>query len=437
MMKKISQQFVQWFRSASPYIHSHRGNTFVVYFGGEALQSEGFSGLVHDLALLSSLGIRLVVVYGARPQIEMRLQDRNLNAIYAKGLRVTDQYSLDCAKEAVGAIRVEIEALFSTGIINSPMAGAQVRVASGNYVTARPLGVREGIDYCYTGEVRRIDTQAISKRLDCNEIVLISPLGYSPSGEVFNLSSFDVASSVAVALGADKLVLLTEGDKAVDSDTGALVRQMSQEGVARRLEDEDGSISELLCASTASQNGVDRVHLINRDIEGGLLLELFTRDGVGTMLSAAPFDKILKASVDDIGGILELIVPLEESGVLVRRSREKLEIELEYFTVMKREHAVIACGALYPYIDDNVAEIACVAVDRAYMNQGRGEALLERFEAEAQASGISRLFVLTTQTTHWFLEQGFSEGDISELPMERRSLYNFQRNSKVYFKALS
>ena len=433
-MNNSDQQFVEWFRSASPYIHRHRGSTVVVYFGGEVLGSEKFPNLIHDLALLSSLGMRLIVVHGARPQIEDRLELNNVSDSYAKGLRITDLDSLNYVKEAVGATRVEIEALFSTGIVNSPMAGAQIRVASGNFVTARPLGIREGIDFCHTGEVRRIDVEAITRRLNSDEIVLISPVGYSPTGEVFNLSSLDVASSVAVALGADKLVLLTEGEKGVGSD-GQLMRQMTQLDVENSLES-DGAVSELLCALTACRHGVQRVHLIDRAISGGLLLELFTRDGVRTLLSAAPFDEIHKATVNDIGGIMELISPLEDAGVLVKRSREKLEIEIEHFTVMERDHAIIACGAIYPYPKEHLAELACLAVDREYLNAGRGELLLSELEKEVRQLGIDKIFVLTTQTAHWFLEQGFVEADISDLPVERQSLYNLQRNSKVFFKTI-
>lgn len=434
-MENSDSQFVDWFRSASPYIHKHRGSTFVVYFGGEALTSGDFPDLIHDLALLSSLGIRLIVVHGIRPQIEDELGKQNVAAKFALGLRITDPESLACVKKAVGATRVEIEALFSTGIVNSPMGGAQIQVASGNFVTARPLGIRDGIDFCNTGEVRRIATTAITRRLDSGEIVLISPIGYSPTGEVFNLSAYDVASSVAVALSADKLLLLTEGDQGVD-EHGNLMREMSHQDVADRLQSENETVSELLCALTASQNGVKRVHLINREVSGSLLIELFTRDGVGTMISAAPFDQIRKATVDDIGGFLELISPLEKSGVLVKRSREKLETEINHFTVMVRDNAIIGCIALYPFAGEDLAEIACLAVDPGYINGGRGELLLNTIEKEAKKAGIKRLFVLTTQTAHWFIEHGFIIGEIRELPVERQSLYNYQRNSKVFFKTL-
>lgn len=428
-------QFVDWFRSASPYIHTHRGNTFVVYFGGEALMSPNFPDLIHDLALLSSLGIRLVVVHGIRPQIEQEMAQAGLTPKYALGLRVTDSDALSCVKRAVGTCRVEIEALFSTGLINSPMGGAQIRVASGNHVTAKPLGVRDGVDFCHTGEVRRIAIDPINDHLNKGEIVLISPIGYSPTGEVFNLSAFDVASSVSVALNAHKLVLLTEGELGTDHQ-GRLLREMTPEDVQQRLLDKPEAQTELLCALTASQNGVQRVHLVNRFVNGGVLLELFSRDGVGSMLSAAPFDQVRQANVEDIGGILELIVPLEQNGALVKRSREKLEIEIEHFTVMVRDNAIIGTVAMYPNTDEKLAELACFAVNPDYRNHGRGELLLRVVEKEAKQSGVEKLFVLTTQTAHWFIEQGFEEGQISDLPEGRQSLYNFQRNSKVFFKTV-
>lgn len=435
MTMNDDSQFVDWFRAASPYIHQHRGSTFVVYFGGEALTSSNFSALIHDLALLSSLGIRLVVVHGIRPQIEQEMERDGLTPRYALGLRITDAESLASVKRAVGACRVEIEALFSTGLVNSPMGGAQIRVASGNFVTARPLGIRDGIDFCHTGEVRRISTQSINQRLDSGEIVLVSPIGYSPTGEVFNLSAFDVAASVSVALGAHKLVMLTEGELGLDQN-GQLLREMTPDVVEQRLVEEPGAQTELLCALAASQNGVQRVHMINRLVNGGVLLELFSRDGVGTMLSAAPFDEIRKATIEDIGGILELIIPMEQKGILVKRSREKLEMEVHHFTVMVRDNAIIGCIALYLHENEQVAELSCLAIRHDYRNHGRGELLFNAIEKEAKRFGLSKLFVLTTQTAHWFIEQGFVEGQIEDLPSERQTLYNFQRNSKVFFKTL-
>ncbi len=429
--------FVRWFRGSAPYIHAHRGRTFVITLGGEAVATPDFPSLVHDIALLHGLGVRLVLVHGARPQIEERLQARGAELRYVKGLRVTDQAALACVKEAAGAVRVEIEALLSMGLANSPMAGAQIRVASGNFVTARPLGVRDGVDYGHTGLVRRIDAEAIRQRLDAGAIALIPSLGYSPTGEVFNLAAQDVATSAAIALGADKLVCLLEGAGVSDSQ-GNPVSNLEPRQVDQLLEQElpEELEQHLRAAVSACRSGVKRVHLIRRGIDGTLLRELFTRDGIGTLLTAAPYEDTRTARLEDVGGILELIAPLERHGALVRRSREALETEIERFTVMRREGMIVACAALYPYPVDAMAELACLAVHPNYQGDKRGDKLLEILEALARERGIKVLFVLTTQTAHWFRERGFEPAETGSLPMKKQELYNFRRNSNVFVKRL-
>ena len=429
--------FIRWFRGSSPYIHAHRGRTFVITLGGEAVADPCFPSLVHDIALLHGLGIRLVLVHGARPQIEERLQARGAELRYVKGLRVTDQAALACVKEAAGAVRVEIEALLSMGLANSPMAGAQIRVASGNFVTARPLGVRDGVDYGHTGLVRRIDAEAIQQRLDTGAIALIPSLGYSPTGEVFNLTAQDVATSAAIALGADKLVCLLEGAGVSDSQ-GNPVSNLEPRQVDQLLEKDlpEELEQHLRAAVSACRSGVKRVHLIQRGIDGALLRELFTRDGIGTLLTAAPYEDTRTARLEDVGGVLELIAPLERQGALVRRSREALETEIERFTVMRRDGMIVACAALYPYPADAMAELACLAVHPSYQGDHRGDKLLENLESRAREQGIKALFVLTTQTAHWFRERGFEPAEIGSLPMKKQELYNFRRNSNVFLKRL-
>ncbi|MGD8709541.1 MAG: amino-acid N-acetyltransferase, partial [Ectothiorhodospiraceae bacterium] len=353
-MTEDLSRLVQWFRRSSPYINAHRGRTVVVSVGGEAMEDGSLPRLVHDLALLNSLGIRVVLVAGARPQVEERLRLRGAKLRYVNGLRVTDDAALACVKEAVGSVRVEIEAHMSMGLANTPMAGYRIRVASGNYVTARPLGVRDGVDYLHTGEVRRVDGDAIRQRLDDGAVVLVAPLGYSPTGEVFNLYGEDVAVAVARELQADKLLLLHERAGLNDPE-GRLVRQMTTDQ-ARRYLTEGGELSPDLrrlvrVAVDASNGGVGRVHILDRRIDGAILMELFTRDGVGTLVAARSFDTLRRATVDDVGGILELIEPMERDGTLVRRSRELLETEIDCFTVLEREGTVVACAALYPMPD--------------------------------------------------------------------------------------
>lgn len=438
-MKPEPPGFVSWFRHSSPYLNAHRGRTFVVTFGGETVADGTLPSLIHDLALLNSLGVRLVLVPGARPQIEQRLCACECTIRYVNGLRITDELALACVKEAVGTVRVEIEALLSMGLANSPMTGLRIRVASGNFVTARPLGIRDGIDYLHTGEVRRVDGEAIRQRLDDGAVVLIGPLGYSPTGEVFNLYSEDVAFAVAREIRADKLLFLQESARVLDS-AGALVREMTTEEAQIYLHEHPELAPDLrrLLTGTldACRGGVRRVHLLSDTVDGALLLELFTRDGVGTLITARPFEITRSAVIDDIGGILELIEPLERDGTLVRRSRERLETEVGHFTVIVREGAVIACAALYLMADAAMAELACFVVHPEYRGGERGDALLRQLERQARAQGVQTVFVLTTRSAHWFQERGFQPASLQELPAGRQTLYNFQRNSRVFIKPL-
>lgn len=437
--KNNSKAFVNWFRHSSPYINAHRGRTFVILFGGEAVADAGFAGLIHDIALLNTLGVKLVLVHGARPQIEQRLAERGAEMQYVNGLRVTDDAALICVKEAAGTVRVEIEALLSMGLANSPMAGARMRVASGNFVTARPLGVRDGVDYLHTGEVRRFDTQTLHKNLQDGAVVLLSPIGYSPTGEIFNLSAEDVATQAAIELHADKLLFLTEAPGLMDIRrhiVSQLTLAEAEQMLASKRRLADDIKRHLKSAIHACRQGVPRAHLVSRHTDGALLLELFTRDGVGTLVSANAYEDTRPASINDVGGILELIAPLEKEGVLVRRSRECLEMEIGHFTVMERDGMIIACAALYPFPEETVAELTCLAVHPDYRGAGRGEALLQFIEGQAKQRQIQRLFVLSTHALHWFVERGYNPADIKALPVTRQALYNYQRKSKVFVKKL-
>ncbi len=444
-----AKDFVQWFRSATPYIHAFGGRTFVIAFGGEIVDEKQFITLTHDLNLLASLEVRLVLVHGARPQIEQRLKRDKLTPVLHGGLRVTDDEAMEAVKEANGAVRVEIEALLSMGIANSPMAGADIRVASGNFVTAKPLGVLDGVDLQHTGEVRKVDAASIQKRLSEGELVLLSPLGYSPTGEVFNLSLEDVAVSTAIALNADKLIFLMDSE-GVQNLRGELLREMTAEkaknlldNVQNRAENNDAPIhiSEdvsyyLPAAIKACEHGVARTHLISRHIDGAIIQELFTLEGIGTMVTELPLETMRQASIDDVGGILKLIEPLENEGVLVRRGRERIEIEVNHFYVMEHDNRIIGCAALYPFVAERTAEFACLAIDHAYRGGGRGDKLFYYCANQAKLLGFKSLFCLTTRTEHWFLERGFTELSVEKLPVEKQKLYNFQRKSKVFSKTL-
>ena len=436
---RAGPDFVRWFRRAAPYIHAHRGNTFVIQIAGEAVASANFPALIHDIALLNSLAIKPVIVFGARPQIEARLREQNSTPRRHAGLRITDEPAIACVKQAVGDIRIRIEALLSMGLPNSPMDSAAIKVAAGNYVTGRPLGVVDGVDFKLSGRVRKIDRLLINTRLNIGEIILIPPLGYSITGEVFNLSSVELASRVAVELKAKKLIMIGAATHFRDQ-RGETLRQLTA-AEARARPDmaaaADDTAALLASGVEACEAGVERVHYIDVRQDGSILQELFTRDGVGTLLSQRPFDAVREARDQDIGGIIALIAPLEEQGVLVKRSREKIEADIGDYSVLVRDGAVIGCAALHDYPEDRVMELACMAVHGDYQNQGKGELLYQFIESVAVARGAETLFVLTTQTAHWFIERGFGETDPANLPGRRQDMYNYQRNSKALIKRLS
>ncbi|MGQ0546183.1 MAG: amino-acid N-acetyltransferase [Betaproteobacteria bacterium] len=430
--------FVRWFRQAAPYVHAFRGRTFVIAFGGEMFgERERLASFVHDVNLLAALGIRLALVHGARPQIEAELKAKGVRSRYSQGLRITDEAALTAVKHAAGVLRVELEALFSQGLPGSPMAGARIRVSSGNFITAQPIGVRKGTDFQFTGAVRKVDAAAMERELDAGEVVLVPHLGYSPTGEVFNLAWEDIAESVAVALKADKLLMFT--DRLPTDRRGGVLSELTA-GEAEALLKKGGLSAQtadaLEHAARAVRAGVRRAHVISRRIPGTLLLELFTHSGVGTMISADAVEKLRPAKIEDVRGMLALIEPLEADGSLVKRNRELLEAELGNFLVVDHDSAIVGCAALYPFPDGRSGEFACLAVAEGYRDGGYGERLLKACEERARSLRLRRIFALTTHAPHWFLEQGFRAADVAALPSRRQALYNWKRGSKVFLKRL-
>ena len=431
-------QFVSWFRSVAPYFHAFRGKTFVLAFGGEIFAERRFVELAHDISLLHSTGIRVILVHGSRPQIEAQLKRRKVRPRYAKGLRITDSVALDCVKEAVGLLRVEIDALLSLGLPNSPMAGAAINSVSGNFITAQPMGVLDGTDFQYTGSVREVDAQAISGCLDAGNIAIVSPVGYSPTGEVFNLAMEDVAVAAATALRADKLVFFS--DAPVQNPKEELLPELTAQEAAELLARANRLTTHtrlyLAHAVEAGRAGVQRAHVISRKLAGALLIELFTHEGSGTMITADKMVKLRPAVIDDAGGILKLIEPLEEDGTLVRRGRELLEREITRFAVIEHDGVIVGCAALYPFLSARAGELACLAVRPDHRDEGYGERLLRHVEVRARAQRMKKLFVLTTRAAHWFVERGFAETMVGVLPREKKELYNYQRRSKILMKRL-
>ncbi|MGD9953251.1 MAG: amino-acid N-acetyltransferase [Burkholderiales bacterium] len=431
------EDFVRWFRQTAPYQHAFGGRTFVIGFGGELIAERvRFAQFIQDVNLLAALDIRLVLVHGARPQIEAELKAKGLRSRYVKGVRVTDPAAMTAVKHAAGALRVEIEALLSQGLPSSPMAGAEIRVASGNYIAAQPIGVLDGVDYQFTGLVRKVDAEAMHRRLQAGEVVLVPHIGYSPTGEVFNLSWEDVAQNVATALRADKLLLFV--DRLPADRKGAAIGELTAREAEALLKKSDlgpNTTRALRHALDALKAGVGRAHLLSRRTPGAALLELFTHSGVGTMITAEPMQRMREASIQDVGGILALIEPLEADGTLVKRGRERLEREIANFVVLEHDGALLGCAALYP-LPEKSGELACLAVAPGARDSGLGEQLLRACEWRARQQKMRRLFALTTRAEHWFLEQGFKPAAPSALPQERQALYNWKRGSKVFLKRI-
>lgn len=441
LAKNLAQNdYIRWFRHVAPYINTHRGKTFVIMFGDEVVNHENFSDLIYDIALLESLGVRLVLVHGARKTIDESLAKYGIETPFANGLRITPKSALPYILNAVGSIRLQIEARFSMGLANSPMYGSSIHVVSGNFVNARPYGVRGGMDYQFTGEVRSIDTTAINQNLANGHIVLLGSMGYSPTGEVFNLFAEEVALQTAIQLKAEKLIFL--GEKSVEY--GGFIREMTDkqaQDLLANIDKHEPYHPFLQSAIHACQHGVARTHILSYADNGALLGELFTHDGAGTMISKSAYDEIRPATIDDIGGLIKLLEPLEQQGILVPRSRQRLESDIEQFSIIERDGMVIGCGALVPLPADTgdiyQAEIACIAIHPNYRSGSRGADLIAFLQQQAQQQGIFELFALTTRTAHWFMELGFHEVAIERLPTSRLQKYDHERKSKVLLKILA
>ncbi len=437
-MEEDRMQFVAWLRSVAPYVHAFRGKIFVVAFPGELVMDGGLAVLAQDLSLLHAVGIKVVVVHGSRPQVAQQLALRNVEEHLHNGIRVTDPAALECAKEAAGELRLDIEAAFSQGLPNTPMAHAAIRIISGNFVTARPLGVIDGIDLELTGVTRKIAAETIHPILAAGGLVLLSPLGFSPTGEAFNLTMEDVAVSAATALHADKLVFITETPMMQDG-TDTEIRELSShqaEAVLKAGFLPQDTAFYLRHAIKACNGGVPRAHIVPFATDGSALLELFTHDGVGTMISHENLESLRQASIEDVGGIIKLIEPLEADGTLVKRGRELIEREIHYFSVIEHDGVIFGCAALYPFPAQKMAEMACLTVTPEVQAQGDGERLLKHMENRARAAGLNKLFVLTTRTAHWFQKRGFVHATVDDLPKDRQHMYNWQRKSQVLIKIL-
>lgn len=525
--KLDTAQFGSIFRQCAPYIAMHRGAVMVVHIGAHVhAVRQAFDEIMDDISILHLLGVQVVLVAGVRSQLDERLKNTGNAAVYKGGMRVTDEESMRALKELSGYVRFEIESSLARGFRGRP-GQSGINVVSGNFFyTAKPLGVRDGVDFKFTGEVRRIEVDNLKKRLDSGDIVMLTSLGYSPSGEVFNVPSESLAAEVAARLKAAKIIYLTDGESLVDTRTEKPVQSLrlaqaisilDSYGIARsdynqiesetidtsqpistlssaldpnpvieekelvstsslrrrrrssslsqsKLNSNNSSISSGSGISSGISNGnnnnnsnnenrdgnsslfvhylarcvhallggVRRAHLVPPQ-SGAILKELYTRDGAGILISRDVYEGIRQAQASDVRAVEEIIKPLEAEGILVPRSREQLEKDMNDCFLLTRDGTTLACGMLKRYGDSH-AEVCCLAVHPSYRKEGRGETLLAYLERRALLLGVSDLFVLSTRTMQWFEERGFVLSDPELLPPTRA--YNASRGSKVYIKKM-
>ncbi len=433
-MNEDQINLVKWFRESSPYINSHRQTTAVVVISSDALTHPNRKSFLHDLATLHNLGMGIVVVFGSRAYIDRAMTNSKHHCSYHNGRRITDKPTMKIAQEVSGYLLTEIESQMSMGLVNSSMHQSDINVISGNFVIAKPMGIVDGIDHQHTGTVRRINAQAIRAQLEHKNLVIVAPIGYSPSGESFNLESESLAASIAQSLNAEKLIIALD-TLPVTLPTQIVSRQVNE--ISNEYQQHGDLVRSLHSAATSVTAGVLRSHLIDINIDGCLLTEMYTRDGIGTMVIKESYLNTRPAGIDDLPSIISLIRPLEESGMLVRRSRKRIEMELPYFSVIEKDGLIISCCALYPYDGSDAVELACVATHPGYQGVGAAKTLLAYAEDQARLNKKSALFILTTGSAHWFVEQGFNDCALDLLPPKKQRMYNFQRNSKAMIKYLS
>jgi len=438
--------FVPWFRTVAPYIHAYHGKTFVVAIAGELIAAGKLTSFAQDLAILHAMGIRLVLVHGFRPQVNEQLRSKGHTSRFSHGMRITDAVALDSAQEAAGQLRFEIEAAFSQGLPNTPMANAIVRVVSGNFLTAQPVGVVDGVDFMHSGVVRKVDALAIRRAIDFGAMVLLSPFGFSPTGEAFNLTMEDVATSTAIALQSDKLLFITEvrgihedladPESPIDTELALADAEKILASLPAPQSPSDTAFYLRHCVR-ACRGGVERSHILPFAVDGALLMEVFTHDGIGTMVVDEKLESLREATADDLGGVLQLIEPFERDGTLVKRDRTEIERDIGNYTVIEHDGVIFGCAALYPYPEARTGEMAALTVSSQVQGQGDGERILKRIEQRARALGLESIFVLTTRTMHWFMKRGFAQVDADWLPEGRKRKYNWDRRSQVFVKKLT
>jgi amino-acid N-acetyltransferase len=414
------------------YIPSFREKTFVIALDGAVVTDENFANILRDVAVLRSLNIRVVLVHGAAQQIQQLGDAENVVPSDLTGSGITDPSTLRLALTAANRLTHEIL---------EGLADNDIRAASTNAVIAHPLGILLGQDHQMTGKVERIDTGFLNILLEHGVVPVAPPLGLDGEGKTFRVNSDSVALEIAEAVKAAKLIYITSADGLVFQNR--LLRQVPVAQLDTMLAKNKGdfsveTLSKAQCAAIACRNGIQRVHIINGRVDEGLLTELFSNEGVGTMIYANEYEQIRKALKKDITSILKLTKASVASAELVKRTRATIEKQLTDYYIYEIDRNPVACIALHIYPEQKKGELAYLFVASSHENQGIGRKLIQFIEARARELDIDELITLSTQAFSYFQTKGgFVEGTTEDLPPERREKYTSSgRNSKVLVKRL-
>ena len=434
--------FIQNFRLSAKYINLFNQNIFVIALSGYVFNEDQFVKIAQDINILHSLKIKVILVYGARPQVESILVKNKIPVRLLKNMRVTSSAALKHVIEVNGAIRNKIEATLST--IKSVSEG--MRLSSGNFLTAMPVGIIDGIDMESTGKIRGVDVEAIKNKLNHHEIVIVSPIGYSPIGQIFNLSYEQTAANIAVAINADKLIFYVDAN-GILNERGELIPELTSEKAhklishieekpspesAQNLSYDDFNI--LKSSVFAIKNKIKKVHLINRHIDGSLIEELFTEKGSGTILTEFALENFRKATEGDLKDIYRILFPLEKRKILIERDLTQIKGMINQFYVLEHDKKFVGCVSLNSFKES--LELASFSIEPKYQRLGFGKKLLKLCELEAKKLKYDEIFILTTQSEHWFAENGFKEKSKELMPTFKKKTYQSERNSKYLTKKL-
>lgn len=414
------------------YIPRFREKTFVVAIDGAIVTDDNFPNLLLDLAVLRSLSIRIVLVHGAAEQIRALGAERGLQPSNLDGTGITDAETLQLALTAANRLTHEIL---------EGLAANDLRAVSTNAVIAHPLGIIGGVDHLFTGKVERVDVEFLQSLLTQGIVPVVPPLGFDGDGKTYRVNSDAIAAELAEQLKATKLIFVT-GSEGIFRG-GKLLRQIAVADLKQLLAQSAADfspdvVSKARFAASACDAGVPRVHVINGRVDEGLLAEVFSNEGVGTMVYANEYQQIRRALKKDIRSLLSLTKTSVANAELVKRTRSAIEKQIGDYYLFEIDRNPVACVALHVYPEQSKGELAFLFVNPSHENQGIGRKLVQFVESKARELGLAELVTLSTQAFTWFQSKaGFAEGGADDLPPSRRERYDTSgRNSKVLVKKL-